>query len=97
MAKITEQQLQEWRKKYTDIYEIKVEDKVGYFHAPDRNTMGYAMQQAQKNPMSANEVLAKNCFLGGDKELLENDTYFLALSARLSELIEIKSSSLKKL
>ena len=95
--KITQQRINEWKKKYGGIYEISVGDRKGYFRAPDRNILGYALSQNSKNPIAYNEILAKNCWLDGDRALLEEDALFLSISGKLADLIEIKEAGLKKL
>lgn len=97
MAEITQTQIEDWKKKHKDVYLITVEDKKGYFRSPDRNTLSYMISQAQNNPLSAIEILAKNCFLGGDAELLEENRYFFAVAQKLDKLIHIKEAKLKKL
>ena len=97
MERITQNQIKEWKRKFGSVYEIAVEGKKGYFRTPDRNILGYALSQNTQNPITYNEILAKNCWLGGDKELLEEDTLFLSISGKLADLIEIKEAGLKKL
>ena len=97
MATITSTQIDAWKKQHGDIYMISVEDKAAYFRSPDRNTMSYMMSQGQSNPMSAIEILAKNCFVGGDQVLLEDNQYFFAVVQQLDKLMRAKEASLKKL
>lgn len=40
--------------------------------------------------MKYNEVLLNACWIEGDEEIREDDGLFLAVSAKLAELIEIK-------
>ena len=93
----TPEDIQTWKQTYGEVYEVAIEDKRAYFRTPDRVTLGYAMQKGQQNPMAALEVIAKNCFLGGDAILLEQDAYFLSLSKVLGDLMKIKEAKLKKL
>ena len=41
--------------------------------------------------------ILNDCFLGGDEEIKTNDAYFLAVSSKLSEIIEVKEAKLVKL
>lgn len=41
--------------------------------------------------------ILNDCFLGGDEEIKTNDAYFLAVSSKLSEIIEVKEAELVKL
>ena len=97
MFEATTAQIQEWKSKYRDIYEITIEDKRCYIRKPDRRVLGLATSVGQKNPMKFNEVILYNCWLGGDDAIKTDDDYFLAAAARLEEVIEIKEAEIKKL
>ncbi len=94
---ITKEQIQEWKKQYKDIFVISVEDKKVYLRTPDRKTLSYASTLATKDPLRFNEVILENCWLGGDEEIKTNDELFLAVSSKLSDLIQIKEATLEKL
>nr|DAX36495.1 MAG TPA: hypothetical protein [Caudoviricetes sp.] len=94
---ITKEQIQEWKKQYKDIFVISVEDKKVYLRTPDRKTLSYASTLATKDPLKFNEVILDNCWLGGDEEIKTNDELFLAVSSKLSDLIQIKEATLEKL
>ena len=96
MKSITEAQINDWKKKHEDIYEISVDNKKGYFRRPDRSTLSLFLS-LQDKPMEANEALARNCFLGGDNALLEQDSLFFAVVSKLSELLKLKDAQIKKL
>ncbi|MCY4418878.1 MAG: hypothetical protein OXB93_03415 [Cytophagales bacterium] len=85
-----------WKKQHGTVYEISVEGKKGFFKAPDRAILGYAMSNQAQDPLSYHEIIARNCWLGGDELLLSEDKLFLSLCTRLGELVEIKEAALKK-
>jgi acyl-coenzyme A synthetase/AMP-(fatty) acid ligase len=95
--KVTKQQIEQWKKQYGDVFRIRVEDKEGYLRKPDRKTLSYASSVAANDPLKFNEIILKNCWLGGDKALIDDDAYFLAVSAKMDELIQIKEATLEKL
>lgn len=97
MTKVTPSQIQEWKAKHGDIFKITVEDKECYLKAPDRKALSYAASIGTKDPMKFNEVLLKNCWLGGDDDIKTDDVYFLSASQKLAELIQIKEAVLEKL
>ena len=97
MSTVTKAQIKEWKAKYGAVYEVEVEGKKAYFKAPDRNILGLAMKKGMDNPLASIEVVAQNCFLAGDKVLLEEDAYFLSVSKVLGEMMQVKEASLKKL
>ena len=96
MATITEQQKKNWKKAHGDLFEISVGDKTGYFRKPDRNALSLAFSKPN-DPFHVNETIAKNCWIGGDKALIEDDDLFLAIMPKLSELIVVKEAQIKKI
>ena len=93
---VNEQMIQRWKKQHGAVYEIAVEGKKGYFRTPSRATLGYALSTQNKDPLAYNEIIAKNCWLGGDETLLTDDNLFLSICTRLGELVDIKEAELKK-
>jgi hypothetical protein len=94
---VTKEQINAWKKEHGDIFKITVEDKVAYFKKPSRKTLGFASMAGQSNPLKFNEVIMRDCFLGGDDEIKTDDTLFLSASAKLGEIIETKEAELEKL
>jgi len=47
--------------------------------------------------MKFNEIILENWFIGGDEEIKKDDSLFLAASAKIVELIEVKEAELVKL
>jgi hypothetical protein len=97
MYKATKEQIAEWKAKHGDVFCIKVVDKACYLKKPSRKALGYASVAGKENPLKFNEVLLRDCWLAGDEELETNDDLFLSVSAKLSELIELKEAELEKL
>jgi len=95
--KATKEQIAAWKKKHGEVFLVTVEDKTAYLHKPDRKTIAYAMSKVQDDPLSFSEIILQNCWLTGDEELKTNDDYFLAVSAQLDKLVEVKQAEIKKL
>ncbi len=93
---VSDEQIAKWKQQHQTVYAIEVASKIGYFKVPDRNVISYAMSQAPQNPLGYYEAIAQNTFLGGDQALLEDDSYFLSICNRLSELVQVKEAQLKK-
>lgn len=89
--------IEAWKKKYGEIYVYEVDGKTCYLKAADRKTISAAAVVGNGDMMKYNEIILKNCWLGGDEEIMEEDRYFLGISQTLAELIEIKQGALKKL
>lgn len=83
--------------------EIVPEDKKetdtfgGIFKRPGRKVLSLASRIGDKDPVKFNEVIAKNCFVDGDEEILNDDILFLSISSQLVKLIKVQESRIKKL
>jgi hypothetical protein len=91
----TPEQIAEWKAKHGEFFGIVIEDKVCYLKKPDRKALSFA-SQVGSDPMKFNEVILKNCWLGGDPEILTDDSLFLAASSKLDQVIEFKKAELVK-
>lgn len=96
MEALTPEQIAELKAKHGQIFLIEVEDKAAVFKAPDRKTLSMA-NVVQNDIIKFNETILKNCFIQGDRELLDNDAYFLGAGAKAIELVQIKESKIAKL
>jgi hypothetical protein len=97
MNTATEDQIKLWKEQHGDVYQIKVEDSVCYLKKPDRKTLGYASQAGKTDPMKFNEVIIKGCWLGGDEEIMTNDSLFLGACTQLAVVVAFKEAELVKL
>ena len=71
---------------------------VGYFKRPNTMQFSLWMNQVQKDPVLANRTLAQNTFVGGDKEIVDDDDLFLyGAMPKISQLIEGRNADLVKL
>ena len=86
-----------WKKKHGDIFSYEADGLICYMHRPSRTTIAAASVVGKEDPFKFAEIVITNCWLGGDEELRTNDKYFMGLSQKVSELVEIKVGELKKL
>ncbi|MCR4849084.1 MAG: hypothetical protein K5920_09595 [Bacteroidales bacterium] len=71
---------------------------VGYFKQPSFPIFSKYLAASQKDQAIAMRSLARDCFLDGDKELIDNDSLFLfGLMGQLSEIIKIRQGKLVNL
>ncbi|GIJ93367.1 MAG: hypothetical protein Q4A09_05285 [Capnocytophaga felis] len=96
-TEITQEQIQEWKRKHGEVSLLRIEDKKAYLKTPDRKTLSFASSFATTDPLKFNEILLENCWLGGDEEIKTDDSLFLAASSKLAELIKVKEATLEKL
>ncbi len=95
--KVSKEQIAAWKQEHKDVYRIDVEDKSCYLKRPSRQAIGYATVAGKDNPVKFNEVLLQECWLGGDEEIKQDDVLFMSVSAKLGELVEVKTAELVKL
>lgn len=71
---------------------------VGYFKQPDFVAFSKYLTASQSNQAVAMRALANDCFVAGDKELIDDDSLFLfGLMMQLSKVIEMRHSKLVNL
>ena len=101
MEKIEQSQIEAWKEKHGSVYQISVGNHVGYLKGVDRKIMNaaWAAQKQSKNHTAFHEVILKNCWLGGDQDIIEADNSILSvvIEGVLDDLVELQQVSLKKL
>lgn len=97
VGEVTPSQIAIWKKEHGDVFAIKVENHIGYFKKPSRAVISLASLQIRENPLGYVETILENTFIGGSRELVENDDYFLAAMTTAEKLVEIKTAELVKL
>ena len=102
MKKPTQAQIDEWKKRYGEVHQITVDDMVCYVRPIKRIHIDHATVQATDKkgrfqPMKFNEILLRDIWIDGDREIFDNDDYFMAVIDQMDELKEEKVAKLKKL
>lgn len=93
--KIEQKKIDEWKAKHGDLYQISVEGKSCLLRRPTRKDISYA--SVVRDPMQLSETMLKNLWLDGDREILEQDDLFLAVVAKMEEVMKIKEAEIKKI
>lgn len=71
---------------------------IGYFKRPNMMNMSLWMNMVQKDTIQANKTIAQNCFVDGDKELVDDEDLFLyGTQQKISTLMEGRNAELVKL
>ena len=99
MTDVTKDQIEAWKRKYGNVFEVEVEDKKMFLRQLNRNEFGYITKQVQdvENALPAIATVFKGCFLGGDKEIIDDDRYFIAASKAIATLMDYGEALIKKL
>lgn len=93
----TEKQIEDWKAKHKDVYQISVDGRTCYLRKPNRKELSYASMAGKNDPLKFNEVILNQCWLGGDEEIKTDDELFLGVSAQIATLVEVKEAEIKKL
>lgn len=68
---------------------------IAYMGEPTFPQFSKFMAASKKDEVMAMRTLAKDCFLDGDKDLIDNDSLFLfGLMGQLAEIIQTRQSAL---
>lgn len=71
---------------------------IAYFRQPSFQAFSKYLSAIQSNQAVAMRTLASDCFLAGDKELVDDDSLFLfGLSGQLTQIIEMRHGRLVNL
>ncbi len=97
IGQVSQEQIDEWKKKHKKVTGIIVDGHIGYLRPVDRKTLSYASSFGTKDPFKFNETILNNCWLGGSEAIKTDDTLFLSASAKIADMIEIKDAELVNL
>lgn len=97
MGQATPEQIEAWKSKHGEVYAAKVDGHVCYLKKPSRKALGYASSAGKNDALKFNEIILNDCWLGGDDTIKTDDALFLSVSAKISDLIEVKEAELEKL
>lgn len=90
-----QEQIESWKKKHGEIFELTIEDKSCIIRRPTRQEFSFV--SGIKDPIQLSETLLKQLWIDGDKEILDDDAYFLPAISQLDEVLRQKEASVKKL
>jgi len=84
-------------KEHKTYYTITIDEYECYLRRPTRADMTVIMKITAKNQLKGIEYMMQTCFLGGDKEIINESDLFLSAASVVEELFETKEAILKKL
>ena len=93
---VTPEMVAEWKAKYGDVFVIESEGRKAWIRRPDRKVISAAAVNAGADLLKNRELILRNCWLGGDMALQNNDRYFLAFASQIEAIIEIAEVAIKK-
>ncbi|MBF7092889.1 hypothetical protein IUY40_15240 [Flavobacterium sp. ALJ2] len=92
---ITQAQLNQWKYKHKKVVKLTIADDDGttlfaYFKKPDISIRSAVLQASKMDEFKALEVLFKNCYLGGDAKIEQEDDLRLNITTAFSDHIQPK-------
>ena len=93
--KYTAEQVQEWKQKHGDLFEISVEEKSCILHRPTRKDLSFV--SVVKDPIKMSEAMLNQLWVAGDEEIKTDDALFLAAIQKMQNVREVKEAEIKKL
>jgi len=84
------------KQKKEKVVAIIVEDKVAYFRKPRRSEISYAMTLLDKDPLGAYTAILNATYIEGDREILDDDDYFVSAAPLANQLISQRSAEILK-
>lgn len=93
--KYSKEQIQEWKKKHGDLFEITVDGKSCILHRPTRRDLSYA--SVVKDPIKMSETMLNQLWVDGDEEIKTDDALFFAAIQKMQDVLEVKEAEIKKL
>ena len=92
---ITQAQFNQWKNKFGRVVQLQIEDDeantlYAYFRKPDIAIRSAVLQASKMDEFKALEVLFKNCYLGGDAAIEEEDDLRLNITTAFSDHIQPK-------
>jgi hypothetical protein len=91
----SKEDINKWKVTHGDLFEISVEGKSCVLHKPTRQDLSYA--SVIKDPIKMSEVMLKQLWVAGDEEIKTNDELFMAVVAKMDEVLKVKEAEIKKL
>ena len=68
-----------------------------YMHRPTRQIFDLAQTSAMKRPSLFEETIMTNCWLAGNKEILDDVELFYGAARKVNEITKVAEAELKKL
>lgn len=85
----------ELKAKYGDLKVIEIEGLTAYFRKPDLKIWRFALKAIEKSATEFKRAMAINCFVGGDKALLESP-YIEDIADEIDSFITYADAEIEK-
>ena len=102
IGQATAEQIKECKDRYGYLLYFKVDDDndvthICYLRTPKQKDLSAASVASKVDPLKFNEVILRQCWLGGDEAIRIDDRMFLSVSGKIPDIIEVAEAELEKL
>lgn len=96
--KVKQEQIDKWQADHGDIYELPVGDKTGFIRQPKMTDYKRGFKAMMNGgDIAFGEEMLRALWLGGDKEILDNDEYFMPARKQLKDLLDYEDAEITAL
>ena len=100
-GKATQQQIDDWKAKYDEIYEavslINDKQHATYLRKPDLDVISAAAKYAESDPVKSGIIMLNSIRIGGSDAPMNNDEAKMGLMAYAGKLFKVIEAEGKKL
>ncbi len=96
--KVTAAQFEKWHQEHGDVYDLPVGDKMGHLRQPKMTDYKRGFKAMMNGgDIAFGEEMLRALWLGGDKEILEVDEYFLPARKQIKEFLDYEDAEITPL
>ena len=96
--KITQEQINDWKAEHGGVYVLPVGEKEGYLKEPKMNDYKRAFKaMMNRGDVAFGEEMLRALWLGGDKDILDKDEYFLSARKQLKDFFDYDDAEITPL
>ena len=88
---VKQEQIEEWKSQYHDIYMIGSDPHYGYVRFPDKKAMKMAYSSLKQDSGALVNSILANCWLGGD-EAVKTDPFFKVVSEQILDVVSLEDA-----
>ncbi len=96
--KVDQTQIEQWKADFGGVYQLPVGDKTGFLREPKMLDFKRAFKaMMSRGDIAFGEEMLKALWLDGDKDILDNDEYFMAARKQLKDFFNYDDAEITKL
>ncbi|MEX6627569.1 hypothetical protein PG913_08255 [Tenacibaculum pacificus] len=95
---VTEKQIEQWKVEHQAVYELPVGDKKGYLRQPKMTDYKIGFKaMLNGGDIAFSEAMLRALWLGGDKDILDEDAYFIPAKNQIKDFLDYEDAEISAL